>query len=114
VTPTPTAGGLVLASKSVARRAVLAGAGVPFEAHAPGVDEDAVKTAMLARAAGPRAIAAELAERKALKVSDVRPELVLGADQTLELAGALYDKVATMAEARTRLDLLRNKPHQLH
>jgi septum formation protein len=109
-----TAGSLVLASKSAARRAVLAGAGVPFEVAAPGVDEDAVKADMLARGAGPREVAEALAAKKALAVSTLRPELVVGADQTLEFEGRLYDKAGTVAEARERLRTLRGKPHELH
>lgn len=103
---------IVLASRSAARRAVLEGAGVPFEAVSAGVDEDAVKAAMLAAGAGPRAVAAELAERKALAAG--RSGLVIGADQTLELDGRLYDKAASLDEARERLKDLRGKRHQLH
>ena len=39
---------------------------------------------------------------------------MIGADQTLEFAGALYDKAETMAAARARLQALRGKPHRLH
>ncbi|HEX2801227.1 MAG TPA: Maf family protein, partial [Phenylobacterium sp.] len=39
---------------------------------------------------------------------------VVGADQTLEFEGRLYDKVATLADARERLRLMRGKPHKLH
>ncbi|HKR90446.1 MAG TPA: Maf family protein [Phenylobacterium sp.] len=105
---------VILASKSAARRAVLEGAGVPFEAAVAGVDEDAVKTELLARGASPKAVAEALAERKAARVSQARPGLVIGADQTLELEGGLYDKVDTLAAARERLKLLRGRPHQLH
>ena len=106
--------GLILASKSPARRAVLAGAGVPFEAASSGVDEEAAKARLLAAGAGPRAVAEALAEEKAVAVSRGRPELVLGADQTLEFEGRLYDKAETYHEARERLRLLRGRPHQLH
>ncbi len=106
--------GVVLASRSTARRAVLDGARVPYEAAVSGLDEDAVKVAMLARGASAREIAEELAERKAAAVSRGRPELVIGADQTLEFEGRLYDKVETMDEARKRLAALRGKPHRLH
>ncbi|HEX3888427.1 MAG TPA: Maf family protein [Phenylobacterium sp.] len=106
--------GLVLASKSVTRRAVLDGAGVTYEAVGSGVDEDAVKTELLARGAGPRDIAGALAEKKALAVSAGRPELVIGADQTLEFDGQLYDKAETVEEARARLQALRGRPHHLH
>lgn len=105
---------IILASKSAARRAVLEGAGVPFEAAVAGVDEDAVKTELLAQGASPQAIAEALAERKAVRISQARPGLVIGADQTLEFEGGLYDKVDTLAAARQRLKLLRGRPHQLH
>lgn len=105
---------LILASKSTARRAVLAGAGVPFEAEASGVDEDAAKARLLAAGADPRAVAEALAEEKAVAVSRNRAELVLGADQTLELDGRLYDKAETIDEARDRLKALRGRPHRLH
>ena len=105
---------VVLASKSLARRAVLEGAGVPIEVASAGVDEDAVKRAMLAEGASVRDIADALAELKAVKASRSRPEFVVGADQTLEFEGGLYDKVESVDEARVRLKLLRGKPHKLH
>jgi septum formation protein len=114
VSRTPASGRLVLASKSATRRAVLDGAGVAYEAVGSGVDEDAAKAELLAAGADPREVAAALAERKALAVSAKRPELVIGADQTLEFEGRLYDKAETLAEARARLKTLRGKPHQLH
>lgn len=105
---------LILASKSVTRRAVLDGAGVAYEAVGSGVDEDVAKVALLANRANPRQIAEALAEDKALAVSIGRPELVIGADQTLEFQGQLYDKAETVEAARDRLKLLRGKPHMLH
>jgi septum formation protein len=105
---------LILASKSTARRAVLEGAGVPFEAVSSGLDEEAAKLGLTARRATPRQVAEALAEDKALAVSVARPELVVGADQTLEFQGQLYDKAETLEAARERLKTLRGKPHQLH
>ena len=106
---------VVLASKSASRQAILKAAGVAFEAVGSGVDEDAAKAVMLARGAGPREIAAHLAEAKALAVSRARPDaIVIGADQTLDLDGVLFDKVESLAEARARLQHLRGKRHQLH
>lgn len=106
---------IVLASKSPARTSVLKAAGVPFESHVAGVDEAAVKTGLLAEGQGPREVADALAELKAVKVSLARPgDLVIGADQTLDLAGQLFDKVETLDEARDRLRLLRGKTHKLH
>jgi septum formation protein len=59
-------------------------------------------------------VAEALAEEKAVAVSRNRAELVLGADQTLELDGRLYDKAETADEARARLKTLRGRAHQLH
>ena len=105
---------VILASKSAARRAVLDGAGVPYEALVAGVDEDAVKASLLAEGAGPRDIADALAELKAIRVSHGRREFVIGSDQTLDLDGQLYDKADSVEAARERLKLLRGKTHRLH
>ncbi|MFZ5668473.1 MAG: Maf family protein [Pseudomonadota bacterium] len=106
---------IVLASGSRSRAEVLRAAGVDFEAAPPGVDEGAVKAGLLAEGCGPREVADALAELKAVKVSRARPEaFVIGADQTLDLGGALYDKVDTLDQARERLTLLRGRAHRLH
>ena len=105
---------VILASKSAARRAVLDGAAVPYEGLVAGVDEEAVKTGLLAEGATPRDVADALAELKALRVSRGRSEFVIGADQTLDLDGRLYDKADDIDAARERLKTLRGKTHKLH
>lgn len=106
---------VVLASKSASRAATLRGAGVAFETVASGVDEETVKMRLLYAGEGPREIAAQLAEAKALAVSVQRPDaLVLGADQTLDLDGALFDKASDLGEATARLRRLRGQAHYLH
>lgn len=105
---------MILATQSAARRAVLSGAGVPFETVVAGVDEDAAKMLLLAKGATPRAVAEALAEEKALAVSRARGGLVIGADQTLDLDGQLFDKAESLDQARARLQLLRGQTHQLH
>lgn len=105
---------LVLASNSAARRAMLRDAGVVHEAMGSGVDEDALKAHHLANGAGPAEIALFLAEAKAASVSKLRPGLVLGADQTLDLGGALFDKAENLEEARRRLLTFRGRRHVLH
>lgn len=105
---------VILASKSAARTQVLSAAGVAFEAVGAGVDETVTKAALLAKGAGPREVALALAEEKAVAASTGRDGLVIGADQTLDLGGRLFDKAGTLAEARERLALLRGRTHQLH
>ena len=105
---------VILASKSAARRAVLTGAGIDFEVHISGVDEDILKDRLLGEGASVSQIAEALAEQKALKVSQSVPGLVIGSDQTLDFEGRLYDKAETLKAARERLQTLRGKSHQLH
>ena len=106
---------IVLASQSASRAAILTAAGVPFETASAGVDEEVEKQRLTAAGEGPREVAEHLAQLKAVKVSAERPAaLVIGADQTLELDGALYDKAASLDEARMRLTELRGRRHVLH
>lgn len=113
MTPEPT---LILASQSASRRALLAAAGVPFEAVSPGVDEEAAKEALRADGLDARALADALAELKALRVSRRAPgDLVLGCDQTLSLdSGEMIDKAQDRAEAERILTLLSGRTHFLH
>ena len=105
---------VVLASKSAIRGQLLTAAGVAFDTDSPGVDEDSVKAALLAEGVAPRDIADALAEAKAIKISRRRPGLIIGADQTLDFEGRLFDKAATIEEARERLIMLRGRAHKLH
>jgi len=105
---------VTLASKSAARQAILRNAGIAFEAVVAGVDEEATKAGLLAEGASPREVADALAELKAVKVSTKRPGLVIGADQTLDFAGRLIDKVETLDQARALLLELRGQTHKLH
>lgn len=106
---------LVLASQSVARRAMLTAAGVRFEALSPGVDEESIKEAMRAEGRMARDIADALAEVKAVKLSAKLPgALVLGADQVLVTAdGDMLDKPRDRAEAVAQLRMLAGQEHRL-
>lgn len=105
---------VILASTSSARRALLTAAGVPYSALSPGVDEDAAKASLAAEGLTPRDMADALAELKALRVSNRRPGLVIGADQTLDLDGVTLDKAPSIEAARERLLALRGRSHKLH
>jgi septum formation protein len=104
---------LVLASRSVSRRAMLEAAGIPIEVSIPNVDERAVETA-----AGPRPpldAAALLAREKAKAVTQHMPHrLVVGADQTLALGARRFDKPSDRAAARNQLAALAGRTHHLH
>lgn len=105
---------LTLASKSAARAQLLRGAGVAFDMASAGVNEDALKTELLSHGTSPAEIAGALADSKALAVAWDVEGLVIGADQTLDFEGRLFDKAASIEEARERLRMLRGRPHKLH
>ena len=105
---------LVLASKSQARRALLAASGISFEAIDAGVDERSVQAALGPDADG-GTVAATLAREKARTVSAGQPgRLVLGADQTLSLAGGLITKPEDRATARRQIAAMSGRTHTLH
>jgi septum formation protein len=107
--------GLILASGSESRAALLRNAGVDFIAIPAHVDEDAVKDSMLAAKQSHRAVADALAELKAQRVSSRHPQdFVIGADQVLSFNGWLVSKCETMAAARNLLSELRGRSHELY
>ena len=105
---------LTLASSSAIRATLLKAAGLAFEVITPDVDETSIRDEMLTAGIQPAGIATLLAKFKAQGGSYERRGLVIGADQTLEFEGALYNKAADLAEARARLLTLRGRTHQLH
>lgn len=104
---------LVLASASVARRALMAGVGLSVELHPADLDEEAVRQSR--SHLSPAAMAVALAEAKALAVSRIRPGiLVLGGDQILEDDGVIVSKANTLPEIAARLRGFRGGTHHLH
>lgn len=100
----------VLASGSAARRALLAAAGLRFEAVAADIDERAIE----AKLADAGDLALELATAKALAVSAARPRaLVIGADQTLTCEGVIFHKSRDRNEALRTLAALAGRTHRL-
>jgi septum formation protein len=104
---------LILASHSRARQALLAGAGIAFEAMPAEIDEREIQ-----RVSGlvtPGAVASLLAGQKALFVSSHHPgRIVVGADQTLALAQRLFSKPAGRPQAAEQLRALAGNSHELH
>ncbi|GAN79891.1 Maf family protein [Acidocella aminolytica] len=107
----PEAPRLILASLSASRKAMLAGAAVPFEATPSQVDEAALKVGF---SGPPAALASTLALAKAQAVSSQQPDaLVIGGDQLLVCGGKIYDKPRDLPEAATHLRTLSGQTHEL-
>ena len=102
---------ITLASGSASRRALLAGAGVEAVSIKPNVDEDSANAAMRAEGMSVRDQAMQLAELKAVKVSNRTEGLVIGGDQMLSLDRESFDKPADLDGARDHLRKPSGKSH---
>lgn len=106
---------LILASGSPHRKALLANAGIDFEAVPAAIDERAVEAPLRDSGVTPEDVALVLAEAKADNVSARYPAaLVLGCDQTLSLGDEVLHKPADMEAARRQLLRLSGQSHRLN
>src|SRR5689334_17242059 len=96
---------LILASKSPARQALLANAGIAFEVIPADIDERVIE--LDSGLSMPGEVAALLARAKAASVSSRRPDrFVVGADQTLALDTRRFSKPAGRTDAAGQLQAL--------
>ena len=108
--------GVILASGSSARKAMLESAGLAFDVVPANVDEVSIKAMMITESDCVEAadVAAVLAMEKALAVSRDNPgALVIGSDQVLALGRRMFSKAATIAGAQETLERLRGRTHEL-
>lgn len=93
----------------------MTGAGLEFTAQAAAVDERQIEAELTARHASAPEIAVALARAKALDVSRKHPDAhVIGSDQVLSLAGRLFHKPQTMAEAGEHIRAMSGRTHHLN
>jgi len=105
---------IILASKSGVRKKILDKNNIICEVIPANVDEDSIKESMLEEKATPKIISKNLAEVKANKVSQKKPEeIVLGADSVIDLDGELISKPTNREEAINILKKLNGKKHKL-
>ena len=102
--------GIVLASNSASRKAMLEAAGVAFEARAADIDERALEAEM--EGAEPAEIAQALAAAKAAAISADR--VVLGSDSLVEVDGRRFDKPQSREQAAEHLRFFSGKVMTLH
>ena len=105
---------VILASKSGVRKKILNQNGIACEVLPANVDEEQVKDSLLKEKITPELISKNLAELKANKVSEKKPnELVLGADSVIDLNGELISKPTSRQEAFNILLKLNGQKHHL-
>jgi len=105
---------IILASKSGVRKKILDDYKIDSDVVLSNVDEDEVKTSLLAEGANPLLISKNLAEIKSVKVSSKNPDrIVLGADSVISLDNKLINKPKNRNEAFDILKKLNNSKHYL-
>jgi len=105
---------LILASKSKIRKKILDKNNIFAEVKPSTVDEDPIKQSLLKEKVSSEIISKNLAEIKAIRVSQKNPDmLVLGADSVIDLDGELISKPENRDEAFDILKKLNGKKHQL-
>lgn len=105
---------IILASKSGVRKKILEDNLIKFEVFHSNVDEDMAKESLIQEGANPLLISKNLAELKAVKVSNLNPNrLVLGADSVISLDDELISKPKNRSEALKILKKLNGKKHFL-
>tara|TARA_B100002019_G_scaffold23014_1_gene17485 strand:+ start:2215 stop:2799 length:585 start_codon:yes stop_codon:yes gene_type:complete len=105
---------IILASKSGVRKKILNDNKIDCDVIISNVDEDEVKTSLLAEGADPLSISKNLAEIKSVKVSNNNPDrLVLGADSVVSLNNKIINKPKSREEALEILKKLNNSKHFL-
>ena len=105
---------IILASKSEVRKKILEKNGIKCEVILAKINEDQIKESLLETSATPELISKNLAELKANKISEKKPnEIVLGADSVIDLNGKLISKPTNRDEAFNILRKLNGQKHRL-
>jgi septum formation protein len=102
--------GLVLASGSPRRHELLTSIGLSFTVEAADIDES------VSPGEEPKPYVLRLARAKALHVAAAQPDgtIVIGADTTVEVDGAILAKPADADDAAAMLRTLSGRTHQVH
>ena len=105
---------IVLASKSDVRKKILNKNDISCEVMPANIDEELIKASLLKEKEKPNIISKNLAELKANKISEKKPNVfVIGADSVIDLEGKLISKPTNRDEALNILKKLNGKKHQL-
>ena len=106
---------IILASKSGVRKKILENNKIDCEVVVSNVDEDEVKSSLLAEGANPLLISKNLAEIKSVKVSNKNPDrLVLGADSVISLNNELINKPKSRDEAFKNSSILASQINRIN
>lgn len=106
---------LILASGSLARRVLLEESGLTLHLRPVDVNEEDLRKTCEAEGKSLGQTAMILADAKALKAAEagLETDLIIAADQILDLDGTAFAKPKTLEEAKHHLRALRGRTHRL-
>ena len=105
---------IILASASGIRLKILNDFGFNVKVEIANIDEEEIKNSLLAQQFTSFDISRALAETKAKKISNkIYNQIILGADQVLDLEGKLFSKPNNMDSAVDLMNKLNGKLHSL-
>tara|TARA_B000000532_G_C18809591_1_gene380771 strand:+ start:326 stop:928 length:603 start_codon:yes stop_codon:yes gene_type:complete len=105
---------IILASKSKVRKEILEKNFIDCKVIASNLDEEPIKESLIKNGASPELISKNLAELKAIKISNLNSNhIVLGADSVIDLENNIISKPKNRDEALEILKKLNGKEHQL-
>ena len=105
---------IILASASGIRLKILNDFGFNVKVEVANIDEVEIKNSLLAEKFSSFDISRALAETKSKKISrKINDQMVLGADQVLDLEGKIFSKPDNMELAVSLLNRLSGKKHSL-
>jgi len=105
---------IILASASGIRLKILNDFGFNVKVEIANIDEEEIKNSLLAEQFTSFDISRALAETKAKKISNkIYNQIILGADQVLDLEGKLFSKPNNMDSAVDLMNKLNGKLHSL-
>ena len=104
----------ILASNSASRKKLLKNAGLNFFTEKPLCNEDYLKDQLLKKNINKKRLPKLLAEAKALSISKKKTKhLVVGSDTIILFKNKIINKAKTIDEAKTKLQKLSGKKHQI-
>ena len=104
----------ILASNSASRKMLLKNAGLTFFIKKPLCDEAYIKDQLLKKNINKKKLPKLLAEAKALSISKKKTKhLVVGSDTIILFKNKIINKAKTIDEAKTKLQKLSGKKHQI-
>jgi len=104
---------LILASASPIRKRILQDAGLDFSVRVSDVDEMAIKRQHALKNTPIPELVKTLALAKAKAIDAGADEIIIGADQIMEMDGEIFDKPSDMEGAQARLKAFRGREHHL-